>query len=617
MRVTFASRFAGLPERDYLSQTKDMMCYTYTSRHCLLKLTFLSVCLLFLTKRSDAQDINSFNRVVSIGSPWFVDFADLNGDDINDMVGVNGNSNSDINIYYGESDGTFELKSTISGNGEYYAIFLRKLNSDDVPDIVAVSNVAGIIYLSSPAGYVAADLPPSGFFNNLATLFADFNNDGVLDVFIKGQTLINNNDGTFTSTSSITANGGAVVTNFNNDNFQDIVMTNPGSGTVSFYKGKGNGTFETPMSKMLTVHQAVVHDLNADGFVDMIFMGYDGAIEVLYNDASFSFSQSLSFNLGHTFTSTLNVFDFDHNGTPDLVTSNDNHIQYRPILEDGTFGSATTFNVGMGSLRGLLFKNVIGEAFPDMVVMSGSGSTRIYSDKLNAVLQFTTTEKVYDAQPFASFYQVTPGNVESTVNYAGLANAPRNAGSYEVKVTIDDLNYEREPLEGTISITKKTLTVDVADVSVMQSKPIPPFTLLYTGFVGTENKSLLAQQPVATTAATPTSDAALYDITISGGEDENYTFEYQSGVLTITELVLGVAEGAVEMNVFPNPAADKISIDYPQWTSLKMYDVTGRMVISCNNFDTPISLAGCMPGAYILHVYLNGGKYLQRKILIN
>ena len=606
-----------MPERDYLSQTKDMMCYTYTSRHCLLKLTFLSVCLLFLTKRSDAQDINSFNRVVSIGSPWFVDFADLNGDDINDMVGVNGNSNSDINIYYGESDGTFELKSTISGNGEYYAIFLRKLNSDDVPDIVAVSNVAGIIYLSSPAGYVAADLPPSGFFNNLATLFADFNNDGVLDVFIKGQTLINNNDGTFTSTSSITANGGAVVTNFNNDNFQDIVMTNPGSGTVSFYKGKGNGTFETPMSKMLTVHQAVVHDLNADGFVDMIFMGYDGAIEVLYNDASFSFSQSLSFNLGHTFTSTLNVFDFDHNGTPDLVTSNDNHIQYRPILEDGTFGSATTFNVGMGSLRGLLFKNVIGEAFPDMVVMSGSGSTRIYSDKLNAVLQFTTTEKVYDAQPFASFYQVTPGNVESTVNYAGLANAPRNAGSYEVKVTIDDLNYEREPLEGTISITKKTLTVDVADVSVMQSKPIPPFTLLYTGFVGTENKSLLAQQPVATTAATPTSDAALYDITISGGEDENYTFEYQSGVLTITELVLGVAEGAVEMNVFPNPAADKISIDYPQWTSLKMYDVTGRMVISCNNFDTPISLAGCMPGAYILHVYLNGGKYLQRKILIN
>jgi hypothetical protein len=591
---------------------------SFTSIPGLLRLTFFSICLLFQTKPSDAQDTDSFNRVVSMSSPWFIDFGHLNGDDIIDMVGVNGNSNADINIYYGNSDGTFELNATLPGSGEYYAIFVRNLNTDNVADIVAVSNISGIMYLSSPSGYVTASLPVTGIFNNLATLFADFNNDGVLDIFIKGQTLINNNDGTFTSASSIGGNGGAVATNFNNDDFQDIVMTNPGNGTVSFYKGKGDGTFETPLDKTLTVYRPIVHDLNADGLIDVIFMGYNGAIEVLYNDATYAFSQSLSFNLGHNFASALSVFDFDHDGTDDLVTSNDNDIQYRPILPDGTFGSETNFSVGMGSLRGLSYTDAIGEAFPDMVVMSGFGSTKIYSDKLNAVLQLTSTEKVYDAQTFASFYQVTPGNVATTVNYSGLANAPSDAGNYAATINVDDPNYESEPLEGTISITKKILTVDVADVSISQTEAIPSFTLLYTGFVGTDDESMLAQQPVAATSATPTSDLGEYEITISGGDDENYAFEYQTGVLTITELVLGTAEGdAAVMDVFPNPATDKISISHPQWTSVKMYDIIGRMVLARDYSNEPISLADCKPGAYILQVHLRDGKYVQRKVVVN
>src|SRR5687768_6858047 len=580
------------------------------------KLIFLFSCLLFLTKPAKAQDTDSFSRVLSMNSPWFVDFGNINGDDIVDMVGVNGNSNSDINIYHGKNDGTFELKSTLPGSGEYYGIFLTHLNADDIEDIIAVSGIAGIMYLSSPAGYVEADLPASGMFEVSATLFADFNNDGAQDVFIRGQTLINNEDGTFTSKSSIAGNGGAVVTNFNNDNFQDIVMTNPGGGTVSFYKGKGDGTFEAPMTKTLTVYESIARDLNADGFVDLIFKGYDGAIEVLYNDASFSFSETLSFNLGHNFATTINVFDIDHNGVADLVTSNDNHIQYRPIQSDGTFGSEINFAVGMGSLRGLLYKDVIGEDFPDMVVMSGFGSTRIYSDKLNATLQFTTTEKVYDGKTFSDFYQASPQDVATAVSYDGFASAPRNAGSYSVTINVDDPNYESEPLEGTISIAKRTLTVDVADISVMQTQPIPPFTLLYAGFVSTENESLLAQKPVASS----TSTGALvgdYQITISGGADENYVFEYETGVLTVTELIVGIAEEMVT-EVYPNPATDKIVIKHPRWTVAEMYDVTGhKVVVAKNSYNEPISISGCAPGVYSLYILLNDGRCLRTKVLIN
>jgi len=349
----------------------------------------------------------------------------------------------------------------------------------------------------------------------------------------------------------------------------------------------------------------------------MIFMGYNGAIEVLYNNANFSFSQSLSFNLSHNFAPTINFFDIDLDGAADFVTSDDKDIQYRAILQDGTFGNAKNFNVGIGSVRAVFCRDVIGEAFPDIVVMSGFGRTKIFSDKLNAMLQFTTTEKVYDAQAMANFYQVTPNNVATTVSYSGFPSAPRDAGSYDVTIIADDPNYESEPLGGSVSITKKTLTVDVADVSGMQTEAIPPFTLSYTGFVGTENKSLLEQQPVATVTATPTSDPGQYEITVSGGSDENYTFEYQTGVLTITEFVVtGITEN-IEVDVFPNPATDRINIAYPQWTFVKMYDVAGRMIFSRKYSDEAISLAGCKPGAYILQVYVNGGKCVQRKVLVN
>ena len=244
------------------------------------------------------------------------------------------------------------------------------------------------------------------------------------------------------------------------------------------------------------------------------------------------------------------------------------------------------------------------------------GSTRIYSDKLNATLQFITTEKIYDGKTFSDFYQASPQHVATAVSYDGFASAPRNAGSYSVTIDVDDPNYESEPLEGTISIAKRTLIVDVADISVMQTQSIPPFTLLYTGFVGTENELLLAQKPVASS----TSTSALvgdYQITISGGADENYAFEYKTGVLSITELIVGIAEEMVT-GVYPNPATDKILIKHPRWTVAEMYDVTGHKVVMAKNFSgDPISISGCAPGVYSLYIHLNDGQYLRKKDLVH
>lgn len=481
-----------------------------------------------------------------MSSPWFVDFADLNGDQIQDMVGVNGNSNANIQIYHGKADGTFELKTTLTGSGEYYAVFLENLNADNVPDIVAVSNISGILFLSSPSGYAPATLPaPGGYFNPNGTLFADFDNDGDLDLFIRNQLLINSNgNGAFTAQSFLGGNGGSVATDFNNDGFMDIVITNPGIGDIYFYPGKGDGTFQPPLTKTVTAHDVTAYDLNADGFVEILAQGYQEEIIIFHNDDTFSFSQTSTFQLGHNYYSVVRFFDIDHDGKDDFVTSNDNNIQYRPILPDGSFGDETTFTIGMGALRGVLVTDAIGEPFPDLIAMNGFGTTRIFCDKLN-------------------------------------------------------------------------LTVDVADVSSMQGRPFPPFAVSYTGFVGSDDSSDLLQQSKASTTATPSSELGEYEITTSGGADETYEFFYKTGVLTITDVV-GIPETteAGPIEVFPNPAIDKIRVNSTQWTTLKIYDLTGKVMTTRDYSNEDISLQGCSAGLYVMQIQLKNGDTFQQRIRV-
>lgn len=125
----------------------------------LLKLTGVLLAL-SATVVSIAQDQNSFDREITMTGPWFMDFADLNGDQIMDMVGVYGNASTDINIYYGNADGTFTLVNTLDGqSGEYYKVVLPELNGDGVPDILAFSNVSGRLYYSTPSGYEETAIP--------------------------------------------------------------------------------------------------------------------------------------------------------------------------------------------------------------------------------------------------------------------------------------------------------------------------------------------------------------------------------------------------------------------------------------------------------------------------
>ena len=87
---------------------------------------------------------------------------------------------------------------------------------------------------------------------------------------------------------------------------------------------------------------------------------------------------------------------------------------------------------------------------------------------------------------------------------------------------------------GVLTVDKATLTVTADNKTRGFGLDNPVFTFRYTGFVNAENESAVQIPALAATIATANSAAGTYPITLSGASDENYTFNYVSGTLTVT-----------------------------------------------------------------------------------
>ena len=119
-----------------------------------------------------------------------------------------------------------------------------------------------------------------------ALAVGDFNQDGKLDLAVAMGTIVGNNvsillgngEGTFRrainySLGSGSPEPGAVaVGDFNGDGKLDLVFADSGNGNYSVLLGKGNGTFQPPItSSGGGGYSVAVGDFNGDGKLDLVF----------------------------------------------------------------------------------------------------------------------------------------------------------------------------------------------------------------------------------------------------------------------------------------------------------------------------------------------------------
>lgn len=168
-------------------------------------------------------------------------------------------------------------------------------------------------------------------------------------------------------------------------------------------------------------------------------------------------------------------------------------------------------------------------------------------------------------------------NVEGYTAKLAMPTLNSQAGIWSVVIPATFTNGEETftaniPYSYTIERVK--LTAKVNDASRVYGEENPQFSISYTGFVNSENESVLLTQPTVTTTATVASNVGTYPITASGVLARNYIIEYEEGTLTVNKAPLTISvDDATKVYGKENPT---FSLNYsglkngetaPAWTT--------------------------------------------------
>ncbi|OWU66796.1 hypothetical protein ATO3_27425 [Marinibacterium profundimaris] len=219
----------------------------------------------------------------------------------------------------------------------------------------------------------------------------------------------------------------------------------------------------------------------------------------------------------------------------------------------------------------------------DIATAGGSSSVwRIYDGDTYPLLRNFLTAltltaddvtKTYDSNAFTAGAASVSGNNfkagESVANLSGSlaiggsAAGAVNVGSYTITPSgyySGQQGYDISYTDGTLTVNKATLTATADDASKSYGDPNPALTISYSGFVGSDDESDLDTAPTASTLAELSSTAGSYAITVAGGSDNNYSFAYVDGALTVTYVP---SPASTPITVEPVPSQPKVIIIEP------------------------------------------------------
>jgi hypothetical protein len=276
-----------------------------------------------------------------------------------DLVSANCRKNN-ITIFVNNGSGTF-------ASGQYYSVLggpigasIGDVNGDGVNDVVTVEGQSGDIASLLGNGDGTVQNETGGFVTGgspqVPAVLADLNGSGNLSAFVPDDEysyayLTGNGDGTFASAINFYAKGGnglpkayAIASgDFNGDGIPDFVIGNSNSGVnagITVFLSNANGTLQRGVnyfgSATANLEYVAVGDFNNNGTLDIAATdSVNGGIQI------FTGNGDGTFNLGSTFASdsvqasTLGIVatDLNGDGLPDIAVVNST--------------SATTADVGV------------------------------------------------------------------------------------------------------------------------------------------------------------------------------------------------------------------------------------------------------------------------------
>ena len=292
-------------------------------------------------------------------NPVYVVTGDFNNDGNPDIIELNspggfadpcyGTQFSCLTVFLGKGDGTFQTPTVIgTGTGSVGLIVAGDFNGDGRLDLAAMANSTGpnpevLILLGNGDGTFRALPPlPTGGQGIAWAAAGDVNKDGKLDLVVSdyyaGHVLIfpGKGDGTFQAPLTLTANlgvAGIALGDFNGDGNPDLVVSNEPRGYAEIWLGNGNGTFNSPTT--ITTNGSGIYgprglfaaDFNLDGHLDLVFghanNNIDGGgtiigMSLMLGNGDGTFQPPQGYLVSRVAVPCA-VADFDNDRTPDVI----------------------------------------------------------------------------------------------------------------------------------------------------------------------------------------------------------------------------------------------------------------------------------------------------------
>ena len=293
-----------------------------------------------------AQISFSSGTNVSVGANYVRAAVDMNGDYLDDIVGINSTS---IIILYQQTNGTFTpttINTSMVTNTPDWSLAVGDFDKNGFNDII-YGGGGGVSFMKANAtGTAFTEVPFPQYVFSQRSNFVDLNNDGHLDGFMCHDVnpnvyYLNDGSGNLTyhqggiGDHAEGGNYGSIWVDYDNDGDQDcfIAKCRGGQSTASIdelHRNNGDGTFTNVAVAANMDHgfhqswSAAWNDYDNDGFMDAMIGSSDGSLHILKHnngDGTFTDVTTGSGFDNATGSSIEHVsFDFDNDGFTDILS---------------------------------------------------------------------------------------------------------------------------------------------------------------------------------------------------------------------------------------------------------------------------------------------------------
>lgn len=420
--------------------------------------------------------------------------SDFNKDGKLDLAVANYNDSS-VAIMLGNGNGTFQTATYYTVGSRPIGMAVGDLNKDGKIDLVVANVNSGnaSVLIGNGDGTFANTVNYTCGNQPFSAALGDLNKDGILDLVTANREsdnvsiLFGKNDGTFGSATNLTVGDGprsACIGDVDKDGNLDIVVANSISQTLSVLKGDGAGNFQTKVDYSHTasdVYNCNLADLNGDGYLDVLLMGYGNSqLVTMLNLKNGTFGTGIVYPCGGNVIAAA-TGDYNKDGLQDVVAVNyyGNTAtvflgRSQQVLTESPTGSGVRTAAGRGNLQNASdidywsFSGQAGDRCSIAVETVGNpGASQLYY-----LLRSASGANLVDFYPsYNGWGQSTPVVLPYSGNYT--IEVRRNYdyfGEYRLRVTLASppVQLEREDNSSISAANAPSLTLDAGHLKATQ-----------------------------------------------------------------------------------------------------------------------------------------------------